>query len=81
MTIEIQQPELEELITRQMATGRFQSVADLLLDALRSTEELRKSPAHAGAKQDLAAFLFDSPLPNSGLNVERIQDYPRLVEL
>jgi Arc/MetJ-type ribon-helix-helix transcriptional regulator len=81
MTIEIQQPELEELITQRMATGRFQSVADLLLDALRSTEESRKTSAPAGAKQDLAAFLFDSPLPNSGLDLERIQDHPRLIEL
>ena len=38
MTIEVLQPELEALIQQRMATGRFHNVEDVLLYALRSTE-------------------------------------------
>jgi hypothetical protein len=36
MTIEIRQPELEALIRERMKTGAFQSVEDVLLQALNS---------------------------------------------
>jgi hypothetical protein len=37
MTIEIRQPELEALILQRLKAGQFQSVEDVLLDALRSS--------------------------------------------
>jgi hypothetical protein len=37
MTIEIQQPEVEALISRLMGTGRFDNVEDALLHALRTS--------------------------------------------
>lgn len=36
MTIEIQRPELEALIQQWMVSGAFQSVEDVLLQALKS---------------------------------------------
>ena len=36
MKLEIHKPELEELIRKRMASGRFQSVEDALLQALQS---------------------------------------------
>jgi hypothetical protein len=44
MTIEIHQPELESLISQQMASGRFQDVEDVLLHALRSAPILKPAP-------------------------------------
>jgi Arc/MetJ-type ribon-helix-helix transcriptional regulator len=35
MTIEIRKPELEALIRERMQTGRFQSIEEALLQALR----------------------------------------------
>jgi hypothetical protein len=37
MTIEIRQPELEALILEQMKSGDFQTVDDLLMEALMSS--------------------------------------------
>ena len=37
MTIETHQPELEALIQQSMATGRFPSVEDVLITALRES--------------------------------------------
>jgi hypothetical protein len=36
VTIEVHQPELEALIRERMESGRFMSVEDALLDALKS---------------------------------------------
>ncbi len=52
MTIEIRQPELEALIQQRIDSGAFQSVEDMLLQALKSM------PATARpTKANLAAFL------------------------
>ncbi len=37
MTIEVHQPELEAIIEQRMASGRFLSVEDVLLQALKSS--------------------------------------------
>jgi len=80
MNIDIHRPELEALIQQRLDNGQFETVEDLLLDALRSTPE---TPAanDLQSKPNLAQFLLDSPLPGSGLVLERIQDAPRVLEL
>jgi len=45
MNIEIHQPKLEALIQQRMASGRFQSIEDVLVQALESAplpQELRQ---------------------------------------
>ena len=37
MQIEIHRPELESMILQRLASGRFENVEDVLLDALQST--------------------------------------------
>ena len=50
MNIEIQKPELEALILERMKSGGFQSVEDVLMQALKSappaTESSDQPPCH-----------------------------------
>jgi hypothetical protein len=74
----IHEPEIEALIGQRMATGAFSSVEAVLLHALKSAP----SPAaEKGPKQNLADFLMESPLRGSGIELERIRDYPVLAEV
>ena len=63
MTIEIQRPELEALIHERMKSGTFQSVEDVLLQALKSAppsaESSGEAATHTGA--DLVAAMQSSP--------------------
>jgi hypothetical protein len=63
MNIEIQKPELEALILERMKSGGFQSVEDVLMQALKSappaTESSDKAATHTGA--DLVAAMQASP--------------------
>ncbi len=80
MTIEIHQPELEALIQQRMASGRFQSIEDVLLQALKTSPDADMPPIDTPRKQSLTQFLMESPLAGSGLDFERIRDNPRPVE-
>ena len=79
MTIEIHEPELEALIERRMATGHFQTVEDALMSALRSSLDPVEQVTDGQQKQNFAEFLLASPLRDSGLDLNRLQDYPRPV--
>ena len=62
MNIEIQKPELEALILERMKSGGFQSVEDVLIQALKSAPPAPESPEKAtrtGA--DLVAAMQASP--------------------
>ena len=64
MNIEIQKPELEALILERMKSGGFQSVEDVIMQALKSalpaTETSDQAAAtHTGA--DLVAAMQASP--------------------
>jgi hypothetical protein len=79
MIIEIHTPELEDLIRNRMASGEYQNVEEVLMEALKSAPlatQLAPKP-----KKRLGQFLLESPLRNSELNLERKKDYPRSVEL
>ena len=77
MTIEINRPEIEALIQQRLDTGAFHDVEDVLLHALKSAPipATVKEP-----KQNFADFLLESPLRGSGLELDRIHDYPVPVE-
>jgi hypothetical protein len=79
MTITISKPELEALIRERMESGAFQDLEDVLLQALKPSRsnELR---AHK-PKKNFAQFLLESPLPGSGLKLERRKDDPRPIDL
>ncbi len=72
MIIEIHQPELEAWL-------RQRNVEQLLMQAMRSAAV--EPEAAPPVKQNLADFLLQSPLAGSGIEIERIRDYPRPLDL
>jgi len=80
MTIEIRRPELERLVQEEIRSGHFQSVDDLLTEAIQALREKHAS-LHATPRKNLAQFLRESPLAGSDLDLERRQDYGRPVDL
>lgn len=54
------------------------------MQALKSSSVPQLAEQNSGAvsqpKQNFADFLMESPLPGSGLMLERAKDYPRPVE-
>jgi hypothetical protein len=80
MTIEIHKPELEALIRERMTSGMFEDVEDVLMQALKSSTP-GEPVAPRKPKKNLAQFLLESPLPGSGLSLERQEDYPRPLDL
>jgi hypothetical protein len=77
VTIEIHQPELEALIQRRMDSGRYPTVEDALLEALKAAPEPDPRPS---PKQNFTDFMMESPLWGSGLEMEREKDFPRMTE-
>jgi hypothetical protein len=62
MTIDIHEPELEELIRRRMEDGSFRSVEEVLIQALKSSFPTKKkaiTPGRTGS--DLIAAMQRSP--------------------
>jgi Arc/MetJ-type ribon-helix-helix transcriptional regulator len=81
MTIEIRKPELERLMQEEILSGHFQSMDELLTEALQALRE-KNAPAPASRpRKNLAQFLLESPFAGSDLNLERQQDYGRPIEL
>jgi Arc/MetJ-type ribon-helix-helix transcriptional regulator len=82
MTIEIRRPELERLVREEILSGQFQSVDDLLTEAIQALREknaLLAAPSRI--RKNLAQFLLESPFAGSDLDLERRQDYGRPVDL
>ena len=72
MTIEIHEPELEELIRRRMEVGSFQSIEEVLIQALKSSfpaEKTAKTPGRTGS--DLVAAMQRSPYKEIDLEPAR----------
>jgi len=82
MTLEIQKPELQRLVQEEILSGHFQSVDDLITEALQALREKNTPPTPARrARKNLAQFLPESPFAGSDLNLERQQDYGRPIDL
>ncbi len=75
MTIEIKTPELEALIEERLQSGAFHDIDELLTKALVALQEYPGSTAKK-PKKNFAQFLLESPLPGSGLRIERRKDCP-----
>ena len=81
MIIEIRKPELENLIRERMVSGGYQSVEDVLMEALQTSVSERPVAAPGKPKKTFGQFLLESPLRDSGLRLERQRDYPGRIEL
>jgi len=72
MTIEIHQPELAALIQTRLDTGVFESVEDLLIQALKSSplpSQAQEAPRLTGS--DLIAAMQSSPYKEIDLEPSR----------
>jgi Arc/MetJ-type ribon-helix-helix transcriptional regulator len=78
MVIEIG-PEDEKLIEEKLRSGEFRSVDELIRKALVSLP--RSESRSDQPRKNFAQFLRESPLPGSGLSLEREEEYPRIVPL
>ena len=81
MTIEITKPETEARIQRYLQSGQFHDVDELLAKALAALPEPPAASVTPAPHQTLHEFFMNSPLRGANLNLERLQDYPRAVEL
>ena len=78
MTIEINKPELEDLIRKRLESGAFQSVEDVLWQALSSAPTQEKSDATARPRPEgqksLAQVFADSPFRGLAMDFDRFPD-------
>jgi len=80
MTLEISRPETEARIKRYLQSGQFHDLDELLAKALDALPE-PSAPVTSPPHQTLHEFFMNSPLHGANLNLERMEDYPRTVEL
>lgn len=69
MTIEIHKPELEALIMERLRSGAFESVEEVLLQALQSSQAPSRKETRTGA--DLVAAMQASSYKDIDLEPER----------
>ena len=80
MTINIT-PEDEKIIQEKLRTGVFRSVEEVIHRALVSLATPETSPPRTKPRRNLVEVLIEPPFAGSELNLERIRDYPRPLDL
>lgn len=70
MTIEIHKPELEALIMERLKSGSFETIEDVLLQALQSAPVPAGAETRTGA--DLVAAMQDSPCKEIDLQTAKV---------
>jgi Arc/MetJ-type ribon-helix-helix transcriptional regulator len=82
MTVELK-PETERLVQEEIKSGHFHTVDELIVQGVHAWREKHQvgQAAAPKPKKNFAQFLLDSPLPGSGLKLERQKDYPRSIDL
>jgi Arc/MetJ-type ribon-helix-helix transcriptional regulator len=76
-------PEIERWVQQEIQRGHFHSVEEAIeqaISALRNRSHAELAPVRK-PKKNFAQFLMDSPLPGSGLKLDREKDHPRPIEL
>ena len=79
MTIELT-PEDQRLVEEKLRSGAFRNIEDLIHRALVSLPNEPVSQATL-PKRSLVEVLTESPFAGSELDLERVKDYPRPIEL
>ena len=74
-------PEQERIIQQEIESGHFRSPEEVLEHALAALQEKEHKPKVSTPRKNLAQFLMESPLAGAELNLERQNDYGRLIEL
>ena len=80
MTVNIT-PEDERLIQEKLRTGAFRSAEEVIHRALVSLPTPETSRHSTRPRRGLVEVLSEPPFAGSELNLERIRDYPRRLDL
>lgn len=80
MTINLK-PEQGNVIQSEIEAGHFRSPDEVLDHALAALREKTPERKAAIPRKNLAQFLMESPFAGAELNLERQQDYGRLIDL
>jgi Arc/MetJ-type ribon-helix-helix transcriptional regulator len=78
MTIQLK-PEQERIIQEEIRSGHFRSPDEVLDHALAALLEKNSPPKKP--RRNLADVLSEPPFAGSELNLERIRDYPKPLDL
>ena len=78
-------PETEQLVREEIQRGHFHSVDEVIVQGVYALREKSKA-GQAGAtasrpRKPLYELLTQPPFAGSELNLERLKDYPRPVDL
>lgn len=73
--------EIELWVQEEIQRGHFHSVEEAIEQAVSTLRSKSKLPPVRKPKKNFAQFLLDSPLPGSGLKLERQKDFPRPIDL
>jgi hypothetical protein len=74
-------PEDEKLVHEMLRTGAFSSVEEVIHRALVGLPTPEPSSQPARPLRKLVDVLSEPPFAGSELNLERIKDYPRSLDL
>ena len=82
MLVELK-PETERLVQEEIKSGHFHTVDELIVQGVHAWREKHRERGAAGLKpkKNFAQLLLYSPLPGSGLKLERQRDNPRPIDL
>jgi len=86
MNLEIHKPELVERVIAQLQSRHFHDVDKLIekaLDGLDEPDALdeKSSAPPVTPHGSLHEFFMNSPLRGANLDLERVRDYPRALDL
>ena len=81
MIVELK-PETERRVQEEIRSGRFHSAAEVIEEAVEVLlQKYETLPLARPPRKNLADFLLDSPFADSGLDLDRVQDYGRPIDL
>jgi hypothetical protein len=85
MQLEIKSPELQALLAKRLESGAFQSIEEILLQALNAPSSIGQlggsSNRRQSGRKSLAALFADSPFNGLNLSFEREDDTGRDIRL
>jgi hypothetical protein len=80
MNLEIHKPALVERVNAQLQSRHFHDVDELIEKALDALDE-KSAVAPVKPRGSLHEFFMNSPLRGANLDLERVRDYPRALDL
>jgi hypothetical protein len=80
MNLEIHKPELVQRVNAQLESRHFRDVDELIEKALDALDENSSAPP-VTPQGSLHEFFMNSPLRGANLDLERVRDYPRALDL